>query len=208
MNSVCDGPKFLCTIAWASTWLAFHSCSYDFFIDWCRYSPSKPCIHKWRMCYASCRMKTLMQSSKQISVWVTSNKIMKCEFPCISTWTTVTGTEGKQHVAVFDVYVRISRSFSHSWVLLRKVWVHVTTRFIVMSALLGKCVTPFGSDAYRYRKLFAGCVTFSAYFCCNEGIALWRGCIPVSFHPVQHRSQYRHEEPTRLLNGQNQMWGR
>jgi len=52
------------------------------------------------------------------------------------------------------------------------------------------------------------CVTFSTCFYCNERMALWRGCMPVSFHPVQHQSQYCHEEPTRRLNGQNQMLGR
>jgi hypothetical protein len=69
----------------------------------------------------------------------------------------------------------------------------------------GKCVgTESCSQVIR-------CVTFSTYFCCNEGIALWRGCMPVSFHPVQHRSQYCHEEPTRLFHGQSDVralgWG-
>lgn len=203
MTSVCDGPNFLCIIAWACTWLAFHSCSYGFFIDWCRYSPSKPSIHKWRMCHASCLTTTLMQSSKQISVWVTSNKIMKLEFPCVSTRMTVTGNDGKENVAVFDVYVRISRSFCHSWV-----WVHVTTRCIVMPALPASVLSHLavmcvGTESCSHVKR---CVTFSTYFCSNEGIALWRGCMPVSFRPVQHRSRYCLEEPTRLLNGQNQMW--
>jgi hypothetical protein len=149
MTSVCDGPNFLCIIAWACTWLAFHSCSYDFFIDWCRYSPSKPSIHKWRMCHASCLTTTLMQSSKQISVWVTSNKIMKLEFPCVSTRMTVTGNDGKENVAVFDVYVRISRSFCHSWVSTRN------NALCLNASTAGKCVVPFGSDVRRYRKLFA-----------------------------------------------------
>jgi hypothetical protein len=163
-----------------------------------------------RMCYASCCTKTLMQSSKQISVWVTSNKVMKCELPCISSRTTATGTEGKQHVAVFDVCVRISRSFCHSWVLLCNVWVHVTTRFVVMTALLGSVLPHLAATCVSTDSCsrVIRCITFSTNFCCNEGIALWRGCVPVSVHPVQHRSQYCHEEPSRLLHGQNQMWWR
>ena len=131
------------------------------------------------------------------------------EFPCISSRTSVTGTEGKEHVAVFDVYVRISRPFCHSCVLLPKVWVYVTWRCIVMTALPASvlshlAVTCVGTESCSQ---VIRCVTFSTYFWCNEGIALWRGCMPVSFHLVQQRSQYCHEEPTRRLNGQHQMWG-
>jgi hypothetical protein len=57
-------------------------------------SPQKTCIHKRRACCTSYLKETLLQSSKRISVWMTSTSVRQRLPPCLSTSSTITVTEG------------------------------------------------------------------------------------------------------------------
>lgn len=79
---------------------------------------------------------------------------------------TVTGTAGKEHVAVFDVCVYIYDRSVTAGACCALCWVHVTTRFVVMTALLGSvlphlAVTCVGTESYSQD---VRCITFSTYF--------------------------------------------
>ena len=54
--------------------LSFHSCNYGFFIGCWPCSPCTTYIHNCRRCHNSCLTETLLQSSKDISVWVTATR--------------------------------------------------------------------------------------------------------------------------------------
>lgn len=57
-------------------------------------SPQTTCDHKHRACCTSYLKETLLQSSKRISVWMTSTSVRQRLPPCLSTSPTITGTEG------------------------------------------------------------------------------------------------------------------
>jgi hypothetical protein len=58
-------------------------------------------IHNFRMCHTSRLKQALLQLSTCIRAWITLNRIMQGEIPCISTNSTITGTKGEEHVTVF-----------------------------------------------------------------------------------------------------------
>ena len=159
--TVCDNTNFLCIIAWTLTWLSFHSCGYEFFIYWCRYSPSKPCIHKWRRWYASCLTKTLMQSSKQIRS-LGDEQINEIRISIRQYWDDCYWHWGKRACCSFRRVCIYLLSFCHSWGLLCIV---LSARNTLCShdSTAGKCVTPFGSDVCRYRKLFSGRTLYNVF---------------------------------------------
>jgi len=57
-------------------------------------SPQTTCIHKDRACCTSYRKKALLQSSKRISVWMTSTSARQRLLPCLRTSLIIAGTEG------------------------------------------------------------------------------------------------------------------
>ena len=87
-------------IAWASPRFLFHGYSYDALVGLCPQSTLAAELSVVPI-YTFFLTETLLQSSKHNSVWMTSTRIT----PCISGNSTIIGTEGEGHVAVFVVCV-------------------------------------------------------------------------------------------------------
>ena len=85
--------------------LSFHSCNYGIFIGRFTYSPWASFTHNCRSLYTSCVTETPVQSSKRIKYFTTSTRITLGKLLCIISGSTITGTEGKEHVAVFVMCV-------------------------------------------------------------------------------------------------------
>jgi len=84
--------------------LLYDSWTCGTFASWCPYS-------LWRTALTSAvaLTKTLPQSSEHISAYLTSTTLFtQCEFPCISTNSNTTGTEGEKRAAVLVVCTVLS----------------------------------------------------------------------------------------------------
>jgi hypothetical protein len=84
---------------------------------------------------------------ERINVWVMLTRIMQSEFLCISSISTVTGSEGEEHVAVSLACVFLDESFTTERCFALCVLHVPNSMFTVMvNSTAEKCVTPFDGD--------------------------------------------------------------
>lgn len=89
----------------------------------------------------------MLQLLKHVNVWMISTRILQSEFLCISTISTITGTEGEEHVAVFVVCVFLDQAVTTEPCCTLCVLSIPNNMFTVMANNIAeKCVTSFDAD--------------------------------------------------------------
>jgi hypothetical protein len=76
-------PQFSCDNAWSSPLRSSHSCHYVIFVGWCSQNPWVACIYRCSRYYCSSLTEKVLKSSKDISIRMTTTRIMQCELPCM-----------------------------------------------------------------------------------------------------------------------------
>jgi len=75
--------QFSCYNSWSSPPRSSHSCNYGIFVGWCSLNPWVACIYRCCWYYCSSLTEEVLKSSKDISIRMTTTRIMQCEFLCM-----------------------------------------------------------------------------------------------------------------------------